>query len=74
MSPAKLENVYGQIPKVAQIFVYGDSLKHFLVAVVVPDPLHVKAFAEQRGIPKAEAFSGPDFKAAPIPQMEAKVK
>jgi long-chain acyl-CoA synthetase len=47
IAPEKLENIYGEIPKIAQIFVYGDSLKHFLVAVVVPDPVSLKAFAEQ---------------------------
>jgi hypothetical protein len=44
--------------------VYGDSLKHCLVAVIVPDPANLKAFAEQTGISETEAVSGNKFKAA----------
>ena len=50
IAPEKLENIYGQIPKIAQNFVYGDSLKNFLVAIVVPDPANLKAFAEEKGM------------------------
>jgi long-chain acyl-CoA synthetase len=50
IAPEKLENIYSQIPTIAQIFVYGDSMKHYLVAVVVPDPIQLKAFADSQGI------------------------
>ena len=33
----KIENILVTAPLVAQIFVYGDSLKDVLVAVIVPD-------------------------------------
>lgn len=37
IAPEKLENIYSQCPVVQQIFVYGDSLQHYLIAVIVPD-------------------------------------
>ncbi|KAJ9071354.1 medium-chain fatty acid-CoA ligase faa2 [Entomophthora muscae] len=38
IAPEKIENILSQNNKVAQIFVYGDSLQSKLVAIVVPDP------------------------------------
>eukprot|EP01027_Heterolobosea_sp_BB2_P013813 GEZU01019877.1.p1 GENE.GEZU01019877.1~~GEZU01019877.1.p1 ORF type:complete len:262 (+),score=65.96 GEZU01019877.1:75-860(+) len=38
VAPEKLENIYVRSSLVAQCFVYGDSSRHALVAVVVPDP------------------------------------
>ncbi|XP_061691917.1 long-chain-fatty-acid--CoA ligase 6-like isoform X2 [Syngnathoides biaculeatus] len=37
IAPEKIENVYLRSDPVAQVFVHGDSLQAFLVAVVVPD-------------------------------------
>ncbi|XP_061643760.1 long-chain-fatty-acid--CoA ligase 1-like isoform X1 [Phyllopteryx taeniolatus] len=37
IAPEKIENVYVRSDGVAQVFVHGDSLQSFLVAVVVPD-------------------------------------
>nr|XP_061793516.1 long-chain-fatty-acid--CoA ligase 1-like isoform X2 [Nerophis lumbriciformis] len=37
IAPEKIENIYVRSDAVAQVFVHGDSLQAFLVAVVVPD-------------------------------------
>ena len=37
IAPEKIENILSQAALVEQIFVYGDSLKASLVAVIVPD-------------------------------------
>ncbi len=48
IAPEKIENVYVRSPFVAQSFVFGDSLRHQLVAVVVLDPDHVLPWAASR--------------------------
>lgn len=35
----KIENLYSTVPACAQVFVHGDGLQSYLVAVVVPDPI-----------------------------------
>ncbi|XP_062501468.1 long-chain-fatty-acid--CoA ligase 1-like [Corticium candelabrum] len=49
VAPEKVEQVYSLSPLVAQVFVYGDSLKDFPVGVVVPDEPAFLSWAEQRG-------------------------
>ena len=49
IAPDKLENGYGLIPVIKQIFVYGDSLQGHLVSIVVPEPGEVKKWAEANG-------------------------
>jgi long-chain acyl-CoA synthetase len=46
----KLENIFTQHELIKQIFVYGDSLQHFLVAIIVPDKEYFPKWAEQNGI------------------------
>ena len=53
-----VENVYQMCPLVAQAFVYGDGLRHFLVGVLVPDPAQLAALA-------ARALGLHDQQAAP---------
>ena len=51
VAPEKLENMFIKIPIVAQIFVHGDSLEAYVVAVVVPDEANLKKWAEAEGHP-----------------------
>jgi len=56
IAPEKLENIFVQSGWVAQCFVYGDSLKSVLVAVVVPDFEVLTPWAKEKGLsvePKA---------------------
>jgi long-chain acyl-CoA synthetase len=41
----KIENLYNGAPIVGQLYVHGDSLQAFLVAVVIPDPVQLAALA-----------------------------
>lgn len=43
----KIENTYSSSAAVAQLFVYGDSLQSYLLAVVVPDPVHLASIASR---------------------------
>lgn len=49
VAPEKIENVHTQSPLVAQSFVYGDSLRSFIVAVIVPDHEALEAWAKANG-------------------------
>lgn len=41
----KIENVYSSTPIVAQLYVHGDGLQSYLVAVLIPDPVQLAALA-----------------------------
>lgn len=41
----KIENVYSSTPFIAQLYVHGDGLQSFLIAVVVPDPVQFASIA-----------------------------
>jgi len=61
-----LEHIYGRSKFVAQIFVYGDSYTPFLVAVIVPEPVCLKEWAEAKTIPfdPASLVQNPELKEA----------
>ncbi|KAM6203576.1 long-chain-fatty-acid--CoA ligase 5 [Sarcoramphus papa] len=50
IAPEKIENVYIRSAPVAQVFVHGESLRSFLIGIVVPDPETLPEFAEKLGI------------------------
>ncbi|NWX33279.1 ACSL1 ligase, partial [Notiomystis cincta] len=49
IAPEKIENVYLRCEALAQVFVHGESLQAFLVAVVVPDPDILCNWAKKKG-------------------------
>ncbi|XP_062332438.1 long-chain-fatty-acid--CoA ligase 1-like isoform X2 [Osmerus eperlanus] len=57
IAPEKIENVYVQSDTLAQVFVHGDSLQAFLVAIVVPDPDFLPGWAKKKGL-EGEGYLG----------------
>ncbi|XP_076994464.1 long-chain-fatty-acid--CoA ligase 6 isoform X3 [Tamandua tetradactyla] len=49
VAPEKIENIYIRSEPVAQIYVHGDSLKAFLVGIVVPNPEAMPFWAQKKG-------------------------
>ena len=49
-------------------------MKSFLVAIVVPDPIHLKAFADSHGMSVAETLVSKEFKDTLLHEMDLKVK
>lgn len=63
----KLELIYGQSPLVSQIFVYGDSLRSFLVAMIVAEHSGVMIWAKEHGMTDKsfeDLCKSPELKAA----------
>ncbi|EIW60496.1 acetyl-CoA synthetase-like protein [Trametes versicolor FP-101664 SS1] len=69
-----IENIYSGHPLVAQLYVHGDSLQSYLIAVVVPDPVQLAALVSRI---RGKAFSPTDLpalaEAAKDPQVVAAV-
>lgn len=49
IAPEKIENIFALSPWMAQTMIYGDSLRSCCVAIIVPNPDRVKAWANQNG-------------------------
>ncbi|KAF5386761.1 hypothetical protein D9615_001647 [Tricholomella constricta] len=43
----KIENLYSSSPAVAQIYIHGDSLQSYLLAVIIPDPVQLAGIASK---------------------------
>ncbi|XP_022348854.1 long-chain-fatty-acid--CoA ligase 6 isoform X2 [Enhydra lutris kenyoni] len=71
VAPEKIENIYIRSEPVAQIYVHGDSLKAFLVGIVVPDPEVMPSWAQKRGIEGsyAELCANKELKKAILEDM-----
>ncbi|XP_004696199.1 long-chain-fatty-acid--CoA ligase 1 isoform X2 [Echinops telfairi] len=49
IAPEKIENIYVRSEPVAQVFVHGESLQSFLIAIVVPDVETLVHWAQKKG-------------------------
>lgn len=54
VAPEKIENVYAHSSYVQQVYVDGDSLERFLIAVVVPEQRALKEWYKQKFGKEAE--------------------
>ena len=50
VAPEKIENVLTDSPYIEQIFVHGDSLQNYLIAIIVPNKAHIVEFLKKKGI------------------------
>lgn len=77
IAPEKLENAYEKCPSIMQIFVYGDSLQAYLVAVIHPHKEVVKEWANKNSV-NAEDFKAlmenAELKKHIIDEMNVKAK
>uniref|UniRef100_A0A7S3FX02 AMP-dependent synthetase/ligase domain-containing protein n=1 Tax=Strombidium rassoulzadegani TaxID=1082188 RepID=A0A7S3FX02_9SPIT len=54
IAPEKLENVYTQSKYILQAFIYGDSLKDYVIGFFVPDPDTLAACAKEKEVANPE--------------------
>ncbi|KAM9232904.1 long-chain-fatty-acid--CoA ligase 5 [Leptosomus discolor] len=71
IAPEKIENVYIRSVPVAQVFVHGESLRSFLIGIVVPDPETLPEFAAKLGVKGSyeDVCKNPEVKKAILEDM-----
>ncbi|KAI3644926.1 hypothetical protein MP228_011090 [Amoeboaphelidium protococcarum] len=76
ISPEKIENVYVKCHLIEQCFVYGNSLEHCLIGVVIPDEECARKWARDNGKPAdvAALCQDPQFKQALVKEMKEQAK
>ena len=62
IAPEKLENVYVQSNFILQIWIYGDSLRDYIVGFFVLDPLVVKKWSEDNSIEESSVPNNATFR------------
>ena len=62
IAPERVEQIMGLSPIIAQMFLYGDSLKNVCVAVIVPEEAEVRKIAGAQGKCRVRALSILEFK------------
>ena len=75
ISPDKITGVYQACNLIANLFVYGDSFKSFLVAVVIPSEYHLRQALDARQIDNKDISfvklcSMPEIKAVVFEEMQ----
>ena len=75
----KIEMVYNKSFMIAQLFVYGDSLQSYLVAIIVPDEAYIrKKWTVDNGVAESTSFDEickiPKLKADILADMNQKAK
>lgn len=76
ISPEKLENIYNKSQFIAQIFVTGDSLRDYIVAIIVPDEDFCKMWAAKIGLSKEgdDLYSSEEFNDALKADLEKRAE
>ncbi|KUF93736.1 hypothetical protein AM588_10004192 [Phytophthora nicotianae] len=77
VAPEKIEGIYIKSALIAQAFVHGDSMKNYLVGIIVPDAEMVDKWAKDKSLKasfeelcNAESPAGADLKADIALEME----
>ena len=74
IAPEKLENVYNKSRFVDTIFVHGEPLQSYLVAIISPDMTFIPQWAEKAGVPIEDMCTSEKLKEEIFADFEEKAK